>query len=82
MTAMKVGSVCFLKVTFCNRVLLVYTFWEPIHFLEQGYDFQTWALSPKIRFEELGQYFSSSSRTAVGVWRQSAILIFTIRNSL
>ena len=26
MTAMKVGPVCFLKVTFCNRVLLVYTF--------------------------------------------------------
>ena len=57
MTAMKVGPVCFLKVTFCNRVLLVYTLWEPLHFLEQGYDFQTWALSPKIRFEELGQYF-------------------------
>ena len=54
---MKVGPVCFLKVTFCNRVLLVYTLWEPLHFLEQGYDFQTWALSPKIRFEELGQYF-------------------------
>ena len=33
----------------------------------------------KIRFEELGLYFialpSSSSRTAVGLWRQSAILV-------
>ena len=36
------------KSHFCfNRVLLVYNFWEPLHFLEQGYGFQTWELSPK-----------------------------------
>ena len=33
-----------------NRVLLVYNFWEPLHFLEQGYGFQTWELSPEFAF--------------------------------
>ena len=40
MTA-KVGPFCY------NRVFLVYNFWEPLHFLEQGYGFQTLELSPK-----------------------------------
>ena len=30
-----------------DRVFLVYNFWEPLHFLDQGYGFQTWELSPK-----------------------------------
>ena len=81
MTAMKVGPVCLLKMTFCfNRVLLVYIFLELLHFLGQGYDFQTWELSSKFVLGKSGLYFitlvpSSSSRTAVGVLRQSAFLI-------
>jgi len=26
--------------------IIVYNFWEPLHFLDQGYGFQTWELSP------------------------------------
>lgn len=26
---------------------LVYNFWEPLHFLDQGYGFQTWEVSPQ-----------------------------------
>ena len=42
------GEFALQSVTFFyNRVFLVYNFWEPLHFLEQGYGFQTWELSPK-----------------------------------
>ena len=42
------SSLPYKVLTFCfNCVFLVYNFWEPLHFLEQGYGFQTWELSPK-----------------------------------
>jgi len=34
-----------LPLTFLSD--LVFNFWEPLHFLDQGYAFQTWELSPK-----------------------------------
>ena len=41
------SSLSFIGDLLFNRVLVVYNFWEPLHFLEQGYGFQTWELSPK-----------------------------------
>lgn len=42
------GSSLLQCVSFCiDRVFLVYNFWEPLHFLGQGYGFQTWESSPK-----------------------------------
>lgn len=28
------------------NVLIVYNFWEPLHYLDRGYGFQTWETSP------------------------------------
>ena len=41
------SSLSFIGDLLFNRVLVVYNFWEPPHFLEQGYGFQTWEFSPK-----------------------------------
>ena len=41
------SSLSFIGDLLFNRVLVVYNFWEPPHFLEQGYVFQTWEFSPK-----------------------------------
>ena len=44
------SSLSFIGDLLFNRVLLVYNFWEPLHFIEQGYGFQTWELSPEFAF--------------------------------
>lgn len=30
-----------------SQSLAVYNFWEPLHYLDRGYGFQTWEVSPQ-----------------------------------
>ena len=79
MTALKVGPVCLLKVTFrFNRVLLLYNFLEPLHFLEQGYGFQTWELSPKFVLRSRTYIYCITFLLRLAI---KCVPYFTIRNS-
>ncbi|KAF8971754.1 glycosyltransferase family 22 protein [Flammula alnicola] len=40
----RVSGAMYSNISDCDEV---YNFWEPLHFLEQGYGFQTWELSPQ-----------------------------------
>lgn len=80
MTAMKVGSVFLTKLTFCfNCVFPSVQFLGASTLPRTRLWLSNMGIVTKIRFEELGLYFiallSSSSRTAVVLWRQSAILV-------
>ncbi len=45
MTATKVNSLDY--ATSFVYTLLVFNFWEPLHYFDKGYGFQTWEVSPK-----------------------------------
>ena len=85
MTAMKVGPVCLLNMTFCfNRVLLVYIFLEPL-------GTRIWlpdmGIVTKIRFGEVGPIFyfiSTFLLESDSCWRLAAkcVSYFSILDSL
>lgn len=47
MIVTKVRSIYILDYTLPHIKCSVYNFWEPLHFLDRGYGFQTWETSPQ-----------------------------------